>query len=321
MVRRAPRSGRRESDGEEAGMPDLNIYTSNWTLAPLMDAVEAARFTAKQRFAGIELECNPLEFWPSTLPQATIGELIAIGEAEGIGYTIHAPDINAATALPEARAHDDEIFRRLVDLAVRLSSPVVGVHPGVAETLFSLDWRGVPYATARFDRARLLDDARERAVETLARWGEQCAEAGLTLTVENEVHTRHTVAPTAAILASMVTAAGREKVKVNLDTGHAFIGGGLAEEFAVLADHIVHMHLDDGRKRGVSEHLPLGEGVADFSPLAGFMRSFGGAMVLEIFAPERPVEATLESRAFLMRVVAGGTPRAGPGAAGGASRA
>ncbi len=291
-------------------MPDLNIYTCNWTLAPLMDTVEAARFTAKQGFAGIELECDPLDFWPTTLPQATVGELTAIGEAEGIGYTIHAPgDINAATALPDAQARDDEIFRRLVDLAVRLSSPVVGVHPGVAETLFSLERRGVPYATARFDRARLLDEARERAVETLARWGKQCAEAGLILTVENEVHTRHTVAPTAAILASMVAAAGREEVKVNLDTGHAFIGGGLAEEFAVLADRIVHIHLNDGREQGVSEHLPLGEGVADFSPLAGFMRSFGGALVLEIYAPERPVEATLESREFLMRVVAG-TPRA-----------
>ncbi len=103
-------------------MPDLNIYTCNWTLAPLMDTVEAARFTAKQGFAGIELECDPLDFWPTTLPQETVGELAAIGEAEGIGYTIHAPGvINPAAAAPEARARDDEIFRRLVDLAQRVN--------------------------------------------------------------------------------------------------------------------------------------------------------------------------------------------------------
>jgi len=71
-----------------------------------------------------------------------------------------------------------------------------------------------------------------------------------------------------------------------------------------LRDAIVHVHLNDGRKMGVSEHLSLGEGVADFSPMAGFMNTFGGALVLEIYAPDRPLEATLESRDFILDVVA-----------------
>jgi len=43
--------------------------------------------------------------------------------------------------------------------------------------------------------------------------------------------------------------------------------------------------------------------VADFAPLAGFMNTFGGALVLEIYAPDRPLEATLESRDFILDVV------------------
>jgi sugar phosphate isomerase/epimerase len=280
------------------------IFTCNWTLFPVMDTVEAARFTAREGFAGIELECTPLGFWPTTLSQSVGRELAAIGRGEGIGYTVHAPDsINPATDLPEAKVRDNEIFRSLVELAKRLSSPVVGIHPGVVHTLFALERRGVPFATDRYNPDDLVADGRKRAVETYGQWGDLCAEAGLTLTVENEVHVRHSVAPTAEILAEMVEGTGRDNIKVNLDTGHAYIGAGLAEEFNVLKGHVVHMHLDDGRTPGVSEHLPLGEGLADFSLLADFMATMEGALVLEIYAPDRPVEATLESRDYLLELI------------------
>jgi sugar phosphate isomerase/epimerase len=269
-----------------------------------MDTLEAVRFTAREGFAGIELECSPLGFWPTTLSQSVVKELATIGRGEGIGYTVHAPDsINPATDLPEAKVRDNEIFRSLVELAQGLSSPVVGIHPGVVHTLFALERRGVPFVTERYNRDKLVADGRKRAIETYAQWGDLCAEAELTLTVENEVHVRHSVAPTAEILAEMVEAIGRDNIKVNFDTGHAYIGAGLAEEFNVLKDHIVHMHLDDGRTPGASEHLPLGEGLADFSPLVDFMATMEGALVLEVYAPDRPVEATLESRDYLLKLM------------------
>ncbi len=282
------------------------IYTSSWTLFPSMNAVGAARFSAKEGFAGIELACDePIEFWPTAVPDSTIAELAAIGDGEGIGYAIHAPDsLNPATSLPEGMARDDEIIKRLVDWAERLSSPVLGVHPGVVHTLFGLERHGVRFATERHDPLRLVEEARMRAVETLGRWAEMAAQAGLMLTVENEVHVRHTAAATAEILADMIAEMRRHDVGVNLDTGHAIIGGGLAEEFAVLKDRIVHFHLNDGKTHGVSEHLPLGEGRADFSVIADFMGTFGGILVLEIFAPDRPVRATLESRDYLLGVLA-----------------
>lgn len=286
-------------------MTKPRVFTATWTLLPVMDPVEAARFTVREGFAGMEIQCDPLGVWPTTVAESTIAELAAIGEGEGIDYTFYPSDLlNPATALPEERARNAELIKRSVDLAQRLGSPVLCLHPGVATELSSLERKGVPFETDRFDREHLLDEARRRAVEAIAEWASTAAEADLVIPIENEGHVHHTVAPTATLVREMVEATGCDNVKVNLDTGHAFINGGLEEEFTVLEDRIVHVHLNDGRKMGISEHLPLGEGIADFAPLAPFMNTFEGALVLEIYAPDRPVEATLESRDRLNEILA-----------------
>jgi len=282
------------------------IYVCNWTLMPAMDTAAMIRFAARERFAGVELECGPLYFWPTLLAGDEVRELRRIADGEDVGLSVHAPDhINPATSLPEDRTRDAELVHRLIDLAVALESPVVGIHPGVANALFDLERRRKTFETPRHDRAAIMADARARAVETIGAWADQCAQAGLILTVENEVHVRHTVAPTADVLRGMVEAAARLNLKVNLDTGHGYCGDGLAKTFAALRDYIVHFHLNDGDTPGDSQHLPLGEGEADFEPLAPFMASFGGIMALEVYAPTRPVEATLASRDFLLRALAG----------------
>lgn len=286
-------------------MSDLDLYVCNWTLMPAMGTAEMIRFAAREGFAGVELECGPLYFWPTAIDASEVRELRRVADGEGVGLSVHAPDhINPATPLPEDRARDAELVRSLIDLAVRLESPVVGIHPGVAVELFDLERRGRPFETPRHSRDAIMASSRARAVETIAGWADACADAGLVLTVENEVHVRHTVAPTAPIVREMVEAAARPNLKVNLDTGHAYCGGGLAEEFAALEDHIVHFHLDDGDTPGESQHLALGEGKADFAVLAPFLKSFGGIAAIEIYAPDRPVEATLASRDYLLRVLA-----------------
>lgn len=286
-------------------MADINLYACNWTLMPAMDTAEMIRFAAREGFAGLELECGPLYFWPTAIDAGEVRELRRIADGEGVGLSVHAPDhINPATPLSEDRARDAELVRRLIDLAVGLESPVVGIHPGVAVELFCLERRGKPFETPRHSREAIMASSRTRAVDTIAEWADWCGSAGLTLTVENEVHVRHTVAPTAGVLRDMIEAAARPNLKVNLDTGHAYCGGGLAEEFATLEDHIVHFHLDDGDTPGESQHLVLGEGEADFAVLAPFLKSFGGIAALEVYAPERPVEATLASRDYLLRVLA-----------------
>lgn len=280
------------------------IYACTWSLFPVMGPVEAARFVARHDFQGLEIDCEPLDFWPGLVSKTTLRELAVIGNGEGIGFTLHEESVvNAATGLPEEASADAEKIRRLVEVASRLSSPVLAVHPGVIRELDALERHGRPFATTRFDREALARRGWERAVERIAAWADIAASAGIMLVVENEVHTRHTAAPTATALAAMVEATGRSNVKVNFDTGHAFIGAGLMEEFTALERHIAHVHLDDNTSQK-SDHLPLGTGRVDFPSIAGFLARVDAALVIEIYAPDRPEAAMLESRDYLLRVIA-----------------
>jgi sugar phosphate isomerase/epimerase len=284
-------------------MSKPQIYASTWSLSPVMDPVEAARFVASNGFQGLELNCDPLNFWPGLVNEPTIRELAAIREGEGIGFTIHAHHtVNPATRLPEEREAYNDMVKRIMDVAVKLSSPMIGIHPGVINELYSLERHGIPFTNHRYDYERLAREGWLRSVETIQRWADLAATSGLTITVENEVHVRHTATPTAESLAAMVEVIERPNVKVNFDTGHAFIGGGLMAEFTALKSHIVQLHLDDN-KGTVSDHLPLGAGKVDFSAIVPFLATVNGPMVIEIHAPERPIEATLESRDYLLSIL------------------
>lgn len=285
----------------------VRIFAHHWTLFPVMDAVGAARFAAANGFQGLELQCNRLDFWPGLIPGATLAELAAIGRDEGLAYSLYGCDtVNAATGLPELRALGDETIERLLDVANRIGCQVLCLHAGKATELEHLERKGVPYQTRRYDAGALRQAASQRAVAAIAQWAELAAACGVTLVIENDAHVRHTAAPSARALAAMVRAIDRPNVRVNFDTGHAFIGGGLVEELAVLRPLIGHVHLDDNSTPHASEHLPLGEGAIDFGAIADFLASTEAALALEIYAPLRPVEATLASRAHLLAALAHG---------------
>ncbi len=284
-------------------MTGPRIYPCTWTLLPVMGPVDAARFAAEYGFQGLELNCDPINFWPGLIDAAVLDELVAIRDGEDIRYNFYGPStLNAASPLPEVRRSNDELVRRSVDLAERLASPLLCVHPGVVIELSSLERKGVPFESPRFDRDRVLRLGSERAVEAIARWADIAAQAGIAVAVENEVHTRHTAAPTAESLAAMVEATGRSNVKVNFDTGHAYVGAGLAAEFGVLKKYIAHFHLNDNRRK-ISEHLPLGEGAVDFPSIAGFLATVDATLSLEIYAPARAVVSMLASLDYLLGIL------------------
>lgn len=280
------------------------IYAHCWTLLPVMNAVEAARFAADNGFAGLEVYCNPLDFWPGMIAEATLAELAGIGRGEGLGFALYGcSSVNAATGLPEQQALNVETMKRMLDICGKIGSAILCIHPGTIDEFGCLERRGVPFHTERFDRDRLLREGQERAVLAFAQLADLAAPFGVTIVVENEVHTRHTAAPTAESLAAMVEAADRPNLKVNFDTGHAFIGAGLLEELDALKVHIGHFHLDDNSTPRASEHLPLGEGAVGFPSIAGFLATADAALAIEIYSPDRPVEATLESRDYILGVI------------------
>ena len=68
-------------------MTKPRVFTITWTLLPVMDPIEAARFTAREGFAGMEIQCDRLGLWPTKVATSTVAELCAIGKGEGIDYT------------------------------------------------------------------------------------------------------------------------------------------------------------------------------------------------------------------------------------------
>lgn len=281
------------------------IFASSGALLPAMDVVEAARFAAREGFAGLDIIPNPLDFWPTTAPRRSLAELQLIGDGEGIGYVFQLPDsVNPAAALPEDCVRDIDLLKRSVDIARLLGSPILGAHPGVAYELLALERQGTPFETHRFERELMLVDARARAIETLADWADLIAQAGLVLAVKNEGHVPYSVARTAGILAGLLDTVGRENAQVNFVTGNSVTGDGLAQEFTIFQKRIAQIHLNDGRTPRMSEQLPLGEGAGDFSVMADFLATFPGVLTLDLFAPERAAEATLASRDYLLRLLA-----------------
>ncbi len=282
------------------------IYAHCWTLLPVMNAVGAARFAADNGFQGLEVFCNPLEFWPGMIDDAFLAEIDAIARGEDLGISLYGcSKVNPAAELENDRTYNDDLMERMLDVCAKIGATILCIHPGTIAGFGNLERKGVPFHSERFDRDGLLRDGQQRSVEAIAGWADLATPIGVTIVVENDVHVRHTAAPSAESLAAIVTAADRPNIKVNFDTGHAFIGAGLTEELDVLKALIGHFHLDDNSTPEASEHLPLGEGAVDFPSIAEFLATADAALSIEIYAPDRPVEATLASRDYIQGVIAG----------------
>ena len=99
------------------------IYAHCWTLLSVMGPLEAARFAAKNGFAGLEMFCNPRDFWPGLIPGATLDALGAIGRDEGIEYSLYGCYTNnAATRLRELKALDTEIMKHTLEVAAHVGA-------------------------------------------------------------------------------------------------------------------------------------------------------------------------------------------------------
>jgi sugar phosphate isomerase/epimerase len=247
------------------------------------------------------------------IDEAFLAEIDTIARGEDLGISLYGcSKVNPAAGLENDRTYNDDLIERMLDVCAKIGATILCIHPGTIAGFGYLERKGVPFHSDRFDREELLSDGQQRSVEAITKWADLAAPIGVTIVVENDVHVRHTAAPTVEALAAMVTAAGRPNVKVNFDTGHAFIGAGLIEELDVLKGHIGHFHLDDNSTPEVSDHLPLGEGTIDFPSIAEFLGTADAALSIEIYAPDRPIEATLASRDYILGVIAGAGPTAKP---------
>jgi len=152
----------------------------------------------------------------------------------------------------------------------------------------------------------------EKSVDQERQWAEHvdrlkrlCAlaeQAGVTLAVEPE--------PLLVIGSSqdaldLVEAVGSDRLKVNLDVGHAAITDpDLAETVQSLGDHLVHLHLEDIAGR-VHRHLPFGQGDIDFAALKAALAEVGyqGPYVVDLFGQDvEPRQVAADALAALRRL-------------------
>ena len=229
-------------------------------------SLDDVRFLAEAGFEYAELDWLEPE-----LVRAQMSELAALRERTGIAYLAHGPK----EGNPFTTAHHGPLLgpqvEQLLDRAGELGISIYTQH-------LWLDARFVP------------PDVLAAKVVLLARWTGRARQAGVTLCIENlSEHAAH-FAPAFEQIPGL---------RMTLDLGHGQIlaptrpgrpGTPINAAFELIAHHsdrIRHVHLHDnhgGDRSRDDLHLPLGEGVVDFTGILGALRAAGyeGAFSFEV---------------------------------------
>ena len=171
----------------------------------------------------------------------------------------HAPALVDEDSGPRLR-----LIERALEMASALGAPVVSC------------WSGV--APAGAGRAVL----RERLLRALAPLAEQAQARGIRLGLEPEPGM---FVETIADYLDIEAALDSPALGLTLDLGHLLVTGEAEPPAAITeqARRLVHVHIEDMR-RGVHEHLPLGEGDLPLAETLAALRSSGyrGQAALEL---------------------------------------
>lgn len=195
----------------------------------------------------------------------------------GLAVTVHAPfhDLNPGAMEPLVHAVTRRRLLQAVDAAERLGARVVVVHPGYD-----------PWKYGGQDHLWL-----QQSLDFWPTLLARAADAGCVLALENIFEVRPD------LLAMLLRQLSSPCLGHCFDVGHwrLFSDSSLADWFAALGPHLVHLHLHDNRGKQ-DEHLPVGEGDIDFSSLFA-----------HVAALPAPPTMTLEahSREMLLRSLAG----------------
>jgi sugar phosphate isomerase/epimerase len=253
--------------------PLFGVSSSMLLQRPLLDALHFARH------AGL----NGFEVWadhPHAHPDETPADVRATLRrelAEFARVSVHGPLGNASLASINPGIWSESVRQYLaaVELAHDIGAAVLVVHPG--------DLRD----------PRFFVDFTRLAEEALGRLARRAEELGVVLAVENCGPYHAGVDRTAADLRSLITRTGSSHVRACLDIGHAAVNRNAAELVELLGTDIVHLHVHDNHGQR-DEHLPVGRGTIDFSPLVPILSDFAGLAIAEVVWDEANESETPE---------------------------
>ncbi|MBT8507595.1 xylose isomerase [Methanomicrobiaceae archaeon CYW5] len=182
-------------------------------------------------------------------------ESVDLLEQYSFDYSLHAPakGVNIASQLPPIRRASVEVIAASFAIAAEVDAPVV-IHPGYAS------WEGGKDGAAAWMRT------------SLAELGELAEEMGVTFTVENMPRWPYFFLTTPEDL-PLIDGYG-----LCLDVGHAHMNDCLEEFLAVPFGHL-HLHDNHGH---LDEHLAVGEGEIDFTPVYERLRKSRARCIIEV---------------------------------------
>jgi len=204
----------------------------------------------------------------------------------GLAITIHAPfmDLNPGALDPIVRDATRQRLEQALAAADRLGAKLMVVHPGYDQ------WHYDHNPQLWFDRALPFFQQLLPTVE----------QAGVRIAVENIFETSPDT------LIQLVTAIDHPLCGYCFDVGHWNLFAAdpqLGNWLQPLVSRLFHLHLHDNLG-GTDQHLPLGEGNIDFSPLNAFLAACAEppSMTLEAHSAEH-LERSLRSLARLLPAV------------------
>ncbi|MBO1438396.1 sugar phosphate isomerase/epimerase family protein [Meiothermus sp. CFH 77666] len=190
-------------------------------------------------------------------------ELAAMGQAAGVGFTLHLPfvDWNLASLVPEVQRLSLERTQQAIAFGAEIGAFCGVLHTGL-----------VPL---RLPEA--ITHAHHRLHQALAG-----LELAIPVALENLGLSRTDLLETPAELVGLLEA--HPQYGFCLDVGHALIqrgSGGPQEYHRLLKNRLIHFHLHDNQGSR-DEHLPCGSGVVDWAWVREVLSGFTGTVALEV---------------------------------------
>lgn len=238
--------------GMGAHVPWAQVETS---LAPILDLGLAPEIAVK----GPELD---------TLDEQLILRTSRILDEAGVRPRVHAPffDLNPGALDPLIRQATRQRLEQALRIAGRLQADLMIIHPGVDK------WR-----YPRLEHAWL-----EQALEFFPSLVQQAEKIDCTLAIENIYE------ESPDTLVQLVDGIDSNFFGHCFDAGHWHLFGRrpMDEWLKSVSSRLFHLHLHDNHGRA-DEHLPVGDGTIDFSPLQRHLKRMSA-----------PPSITLEARSL-----------------------
>jgi sugar phosphate isomerase/epimerase len=218
-----------------------------------------------------------------SLDKILLGQIAQVLEKAKVRPTVHAPffDLNPGALDPLIRQVTYQRLNQALSGAGRLNAHLMVIHPGFDK------WR-----YPNLDQAWLA-----LAKEFFPPLLEQAATFGCRLAIENI----YEEAPDT--LVQLVDGIDSEWFGHCFDAGHWHLFGkrSMTEWLEAISPRLFHLHLHDNHGRA-DEHLPVGDGTIDFTPLKLHLRKMSPlpSMTLEAHSEEHLKRSLHQVQSFLV---------------------